>query len=218
MKHNILVATTNPGKMKELSEMLADLAGQIEWHSLRDYPGIREVEEDGDTFADNARKKALGYAQATGLWTLADDSGLSIDALDGDPGVRSARFAAGECPVGKPNDRCAIDCANYEKVLRLLVNVPDDKRTARFQCHLCLAAPGRILLETAGRIEGVINRAPAGDNGFGYDPIFFIPEVGKTAAQLDADRKNSISHRGRAIAALLPQLRMLVTAAPTNQD
>lgn len=211
MKHAILVATTNPGKMKELSEMLADVAGQIEWHSLREFPDIPEVAEDGATFADNARKKALGYAKATGLWTLADDSGLVIDALNGAPGVMSARFAADETPTG---DRKAIDRANYEKVLRLLKDAPDEKRTARFVCHLCLAEPDRILLETTGCIEGIIGYTPLGRNGFGYDPIFYISAVGKTAAQLDADQKNRISHRARAITALTPQLRAIL--APSN--
>lgn len=204
----ILVATTNPGKLKELSEMLADLAGRIAWLSLRDFPEVPEVEEDGATFADNARKKALGYAAATGLWTLADDSGLVIDALDGAPGVLSARFAGEECAAG---DRKAIDRANYEKALRLLSNVPDEKRTARFVCHLCLAAPDEILLEATGSVEGVIARAPVGESGFGYDPVFYVPALGKTAAQLDPDEKNRISHRGRAIAALLPRLTTLLS-------
>ena len=205
MTHTILVATTNSGKMKELSEMLTDAADPIEWLSLRDFSGIAEVVEDGATFADNARKKALGYAQATGLWTLADDSGLAIDFLDGAPGVHSARFAAKEA---RSNDRKAIDIANYQHVLRLMESVPDEKRTARFVCHLCLASPATVLLEATGQIEGVIARAPVGDNGFGYDPIFYIPEAGKTAAQLDATQKNSIAHRARALAAWIPQLRL----------
>lgn len=210
MKHKILVATTNPGKMKEFSEMLADLADLIEWHSLRDFPDIPEVAEDGLTFADNARKKALGYAQATGLWTLADDSGLVIDALDGAPGVMSARFAAEEADS---NDRKAIDRANYQKVLRLLNSVPAEKRTARFLCHLCLARPDAVLLEATGTVEGVINRAPVGDNGFGYDPIFYIPAAGKTAAQLSPDEKNRISHRACAVVTLILQLKTLLLSS-----
>ncbi len=185
----ILVATTNPGKMKELSEMLS-AAGHAEWLSLRDFPDVPEVEEDGHTFAENARKKALGYAAATGLWTLADDSGLLINALDGAPGVYSARFAADEYDQKSP-DRKTIDRLNYQKALRLLDSVPDAQRTARFCCHLCLAKPGQILLETTGFVEGVINRAPVGDNGFGYDPIFYIPAAGKTAAQLDSIEKTA---------------------------
>lgn len=204
----IFVATTNPGKLKELSQMLAGLAERIEWHSLREYPDMPDVEEDGATFADNARKKALAYARATELWTLADDSGLCIDALDGAPGVMSARYAADEVSSG---DRRAIDRANYEKVLRLLENVPDEKRTARFICHLSLADPENILLEATGHIEGVINHAPVGDNGFGYDPVFYIPALGKTAAQLEPEQKNHISHRACAITALIPRLKMLLS-------
>ena len=204
MRQKILVATTNPGKMKELSEMLAELAGQIEWLSLRDFGNVPDVEEDGHTFVENARKKALGYAQATGLWTLADDSGLVIDALDGQPGVRSARYAESDVPLG---DRKAIDRANFEKVLRLMKDVPAGQRTARFVCQLCLAKQGgTILLEADGCVEGVIGQAPDGENGFGYDPIFYISGLGKTAAQLDAEEKNHISHRAAAIAALIPQL------------
>ena len=184
------------------------LGGRVEWLSLRDVPDIPEVDEDGLTFAENARKKALGYAEASGLWTLADDSGLVIDALGGAPGVMSARYAAEEAPSG---DRRALDLANYEKVLRLMKDVPDAKRTARFMCHLCLAGPERILLEATGSIEGVIGHAPLGQSGFGYDPIFCIPAVGKTAAQLDADAKNRISHRACAVAELLPRLERLLS-------
>lgn len=207
--HKILVATTNPGKLKELSEMLSAAAGHAEWFSLRDFPDVPEVDEDGQTFAENARKKAMGYAAATGLWTLADDSGLLIDALDGAPGVYSARFAAEEYKDGEV-DRKTIDRMNYQKALRLLNDVPDEQRTARFCCHLCLAKPGQILLEATGFVEGVINHAPVGDKGFGYDPIFYIPAVGKTAAQLDAVEKNRISHRANALTALLPKLKILI--------
>ncbi|HDS83958.1 MAG TPA: RdgB/HAM1 family non-canonical purine NTP pyrophosphatase [Phycisphaerales bacterium] len=208
MKQTILVATTNPGKVKELAEMLADAAKRIQWVSLGDFPEATEVVEDGATFAQNARKKALGYAEQTGLWTLADDSGLAIDALDGAPGVRSARFAADEAAS---TDRKAIDRANYEKVLRLMDAVPDARRTARFVCHVALAQPGNILLEAAGCIDGVIGREPKGENGFGYDPVFYIPSLGKTAAELDSRTKNRISHRGRAIALLKPRLYDLLT-------
>ncbi len=211
----ILVATTNPGKLEELSEMLGDMPATIEWLSLRDFPDVGEVEEDGTTFAENARKKALGYAKATGLWTIADDSGLVIDALGGDPGVYSARYAADECDS---RDRKAIDVANYKKALRLLADVPDAKRTARFKCCLCLAnGDGNILLETDGAVEGVINHSPVGDNGFGYDPIFYIPALGKTAAQLENHEKNKISHRGNAIQQFKPLLQSLLNS-PEYKD
>ena len=216
----ILVATTNPGKLKELSELLGDVSAEIQWTCLKESPNIPEVIEDGNTFARNAQKKALGYAKATGLWTLADDSGLVIDALDGQPGVLSARFAANECspPVkeeylegGRGSiDRKTLDIANYQKALRLLKNVPDPQRTARFVCHLCLANEKEILLEATGTVEGVINHEPVGENGFGYDPIFYIPERNKTAAQLKNDEKNKISHRGNAIRKLKPIFESLL--------
>ncbi len=211
----ILVATTNPGKMVELSELLGETGADIEWVSLRQFPDIDEVEEDGDTFAANARKKALGYAKATGLWTIADDSGLVIDALNGDPGVYSARYAADECKSG---DRKDIDVANYQKALRLLKNVPQEQRTARFKCCLCLAGNDEILLEADGAVEGVINNGPDGENGFGYDPIFYIPELHKTAAQLENHEKNQISHRGNAIKQFKPLLEKLLKGRQSSQD
>jgi XTP/dITP diphosphohydrolase len=243
----ILVASTNPGKLKELREMLGE---DIEWVGLADFPGIGEIEEDGTTFAENARKKALGYAMATGLWTLADDSGLVVDALGGQPGVKSARFA-GFLPQRHPlptacggrqdtkekrikvdmqtpgfgegrvtsDERRNIDHRNFEKVLRMLEGVPKEKRTARFVCCLCLASPpeaekergGRaspekVLIETEGKLEGVIIDEPVGENGFGYDPIFWVEKLKKTVAQLDSDEKNAISHRGNAIRRLKPLL------------
>ncbi len=203
----ILVATTNPGKLQELTELLGDVAADIQWTCLRDFPNISEVEEDGDTFAHNAQKKALGYAKATGLWTLADDSGLVIDALNGRPGVQSARFANDEC---QSTNRRTIDIANYQKALRLLKNVPRSERTARFVCHLCLANDKEILLQAEGTVEGVIIDNPAGDNGFGYDPIFYVPELKKTVAELGNHQKNVISHRGNAIRKLKPPLENLL--------
>jgi XTP/dITP diphosphohydrolase len=196
MTRTILVATTNPGKLEELTALLEQVGRGIEWLDLKDFPGISQVVEDGETFADNARKKAIAYAQATGLWTIADDSGLVIDALNGAPGVYSARYAADEC---SPSNRKTMDTANWKKVLRQLKDVPDEKRTARFVCHLCLASPQEILIEATGTIEGVINHRPVGENGFGYDPIFYIPSIHKTAAQLENHEKNEISHRGTAI-------------------
>ncbi|MCI0500021.1 MAG: RdgB/HAM1 family non-canonical purine NTP pyrophosphatase [Planctomycetales bacterium] len=205
----ILVATTNPGKMEELSMLLGDSTGGIEWVSLRNFSRIPEVVEDGNTFAENARKKALSYAKASGLWTLADDSGLIIDALNGQPGVLSARFAADEYPG---TDRKTLDKANYQKVLRMLKDVPDSQRTARFICHLCLADEKQILLEATGTVEGVIIDQPRGKNGFGYDPIFYIPLLNKTAAQMENHAKNRISHRGNAIRKLKPLLDALLVS------
>lgn len=207
MTHTILVATTNPGKFEELTALLGPLGQNIEWLNLKDLPNAPDVVEDGKTFADNARKKAISYAQATGIWTVADDSGLVVDALNGAPGVYSARYAVDECGN---TDRNTLDTANWKKVLRQLKDVPDDKRTARFVCHLCLASPEKILLEATGTIEGMINHCPTGENGFGYDPIFFISSVNKTAAQLDNTDKNEISHRGNAIRQFKPLLEKLL--------
>jgi XTP/dITP diphosphohydrolase len=207
MTRTILVATTNPGKLEELTDLLGQVGRDIEWMNLNDFPNIPEVVEDGETFGGNARKKALGYAQATGLWTLADDSGLVIDALNGAPGVYSARYAADEYGG---STRKIMDEANWKKVLRQLKDVSDKKRTARFVCHLCLASPEKILLEATGTIEGIINHGPAGENGFGYDPVFYIPSKDKTAAQLENHEKNEISHRGKAIRKFKPLLENLL--------
>jgi XTP/dITP diphosphohydrolase len=202
MKHKILVATTNPGKAAELKAML-DL--DVKWLTLADFPDIPEVEEDGATFIENARKKAFGYAGATGLWTVADDSGLVIDALNGAPGIESARFSS-----EKSADRTLIDHKNIAKVLRLLEGVPSEKRTAKFVCSLCLVTPDQILIETQGTLEGRITEKEIGENGFGYDPIFFVPHLKKTVAQLTSEEKNAISHRGSAIRKLKPLLNKLL--------
>jgi XTP/dITP diphosphohydrolase len=198
----ILVATTNSGKLAEISAML-DL--NIEWLSLSDFPDTQEIKEDGKTFAENARKKAIGYAKQTNLWTIADDSGLVVDALDGRPGVTSARFS-GE----KEKNRQLLDCKNMQKVLTLLKDVPKEKRTARFVCSLCLACPEKVLIETEGKLEGFIAEKEAGANGFGYDPVFYLPQLNKTVAQLISSEKNAISHRGQAVKKLKPLLEKLL--------
>ena len=202
MKRQVVVATTNLGKFAELKSML-DL--DIEWLSLSDFDNISEIKEDGRTFAENARKKALGYAKQTGLWTIADDSGLVVDALDGQPGVKSARFS-GE----KEENRQLLDHKNMAKVLKLLEGVPKEKRTARFVCSLCLSSPRKVLIETEGMLEGFIAQEEKGENGFGYDPVFFVPELNKTVAQLTTEQKNAISHRGNAIRKFKPLLDKLL--------
>jgi XTP/dITP diphosphohydrolase len=200
----ILVATTNPGKIAELRAML-DL--DIEWLGLSDFGDIDEIQEDGTTFAENARKKAAGYVKAAGLWTIADDSGLVVDTLDGAPGVKSARFSGEKL---KGDDRSLIDHRNIAKVLELLKGLSEEKRTAKFVCCLCLASPERILIETQGTLEGLITNREVGKNGFGYDPIFFVPHLNKTVAQLTREEKNAISHRGNAIRKLKPLLEGLL--------
>jgi XTP/dITP diphosphohydrolase len=219
-KREILVATTNPGKIAELRAMLG---ADLRWLSLADVGEIPEIAEDGASFAENARKKALGYAQTAGLWTVADDSGLVVDALGGAPGVQSARFSGEAVPALRPGDRkqgqdalatvtdrTLIDHRNMEKVLELLKDVPQEQRTARFVCCLCLASPEKVLLETEGSLEGLIADKEIGTNGFGYDPIFFVPDLKKTAAQLTREEKNAISHRGNAIRKLKPLLDELL--------
>jgi len=198
----ILVATTNPGKIAELSAMLDT---DVQWVNLSDFKSIGEIKEDGQSFAENARKKAIGYAKETGFWTITDDSGLVIDAIGGQPGVKSARFSG-----AKDKERTLIDHKNIAKVLKLLEGVPKEKRTAKFVCCLCLAGAGKVLIETQGSLEGLIIDRETGTNGFGYDPIFFVPKLNKTVAQMDADEKNAISHRGNAIRKLRPLLNELL--------
>jgi len=205
----ILVASTNPGKVGELRAMLE---ADIRWVGLGEFKDIGEIKEDGASFAENARKKALGYAKQTGLWTIADDSGLVVDALDGAPGVKSARFSGAKDP-----DRTLLDHKNMAKVLELMEGVPSEKRTTRFVCRLCLASPEKILIETQGTLEGLIAEQEVGENGFGYDPIFFVPGLGKTTAQLTAEEKNAISHRGNAIRKLKPLLDELLRGCKETQ-
>jgi XTP/dITP diphosphohydrolase len=200
--HLIMLATRNPGKLREIQQVLADLDVQVT--GLGD-DGITEPEETGATFAENARDKALYYARATGCWCLADDSGLVVDALGGAPGVLSARYAAADCSPDATRE--ALDQANNAKLLRELSGAPDEKRTARFVCRLALAVDDTIVLEADGVVEGRIAHAPAGQNGFGYDPLFFVPQLGCTTAQLSAERKNQISHRGRAVRQFAEKLK-----------
>lgn len=184
----IVVATRNRGKLEELSGMLSPMG--VEVKSMDDYPHIPDVLEDGKTFEENAIKKARAVAEATGEIALADDSGLEVDLLGGAPGVYSARFA------GEERD----DRANNEKLLRLLAGAPREKRGAAFRCVVALAQPGGWVFTTEGACRGVIGDRPEGEGGFGYDPLFIVPELGKTFAQLDMETKNSISHRGKAFA------------------
>ena len=183
----VLVATANRGKHREIVAVMRDLP--VRWIDLSDLSQMPECIEDGPTFEANAEKKALHYARLTGFWTLADDSGLEVDALDGAPGVWSARFA------GEPRS----DARNNEKLIRLLASVPIQRRTARFRCALVLADAHGVLARSTGVVEGLIIDDPRGANGFGYDPHFLIPAFGRTAAELDPDQKNRISHRGRAL-------------------
>ena len=183
----LLVASNNFKKLEELKALLKDLTVQLV--SLNDFSGIHEVEEDGKTFRGNAEKKALGFAKQTGCLTLADDSGLCVDYLNGDPGVYSARFA------GLAKD----DFKNCEKVLALLKGIPEEKRSASFRCALALAIPSKVLCVVEEKVSGRITEKMQGKNGFGYDPLFFYPEFGKTFAEVPSAKKHAVSHRGKAL-------------------
>lgn len=194
----LLVATHNKGKVAEYADILGD---QLDWLTL-DEAGVKDdVPETGATFRENAILKAVAYARQTGLMTLADDSGLEVDSLGGRPGVLTARYGG---PGLTPADR-------YRLLLAELSGVPVDRRTARFHCVVALAGPdGAILGTTDGACEGVIALEPAGDGGFGYDPVFFIPDMGQTMAQLPPETKHAVSHRGRAVRAIAPLLESVV--------
>ncbi len=197
----LLVATHNAGKVQEFAEMLAD--DEIVWLGLDDVGVTEDVAETGETFAENARLKARAYARMTGLLTLADDSGLEVAALNGRPGVYTARYGG----------EGLTHTQRYMKLLAEMTAVPWDARQAQFRCVIAVAAPdGRLLAEAEGICEGMIALEPAGDGGFGYDPIFYLPEYGRTMAQLPASEKHAISHRGQAFRKLLPVLRQIVGA------
>ncbi|NPV92948.1 MAG: XTP/dITP diphosphatase [Firmicutes bacterium] len=187
-KKRLVVATNNPGKLTEIRAILGDLP--LEILSLRDYPEMAEVEETGATFEENALLKARAVAAHSGEMTLADDSGLEVDHLGGAPGVYSARFA-GEPSSPERNNR---------KLLEMMAGVPASERGGRFRCVIALVDPGGGTRLARGSCDGVIALEPSGDKGFGYDPLFFLPELGKSMAELELDQKNRISHRARALA------------------
>jgi XTP/dITP diphosphohydrolase len=183
----LLVATTNAGKLREIREVLADLP--VEIRALSDGPPVREPEETGRTFEENARAKALYYAEACEGLVVAEDSGLEIDALGGAPGVHSARFAADVAPTYPEK---------FAVISRMLAERHAPESPARFACALALARRDSILFEARGTIEGHITSPPRGSGGFGYDPIFFYPPFGCTLAEVPQERKSSVSHRGQA--------------------
>lgn len=187
----IVVATGNQGKLKEIRRLLEGRSFEV--LGLADFSDLPEVIEDGETFAVNAEKKARTIAAATGLTTLADDSGLTVAALDGAPGVYSARFAG----------EGASDAENNRKLLAELEGVPASRRQAAFICAMALCSPEGKVQHFSGRLEGVILEAEQGAGGFGYDPLFWIEEKNGTLSELSVDVKNLISHRGQALRALL---------------
>jgi XTP/dITP diphosphohydrolase len=186
MVHTIVLATRNAGKVKEFQQLLQEFPVQIK--NLNDFGPIPEVEEDGATFDDNAYKKASFAAKVLGLPTIADDSGLVVEALGGAPGVMSARYAGEN----------ATDQENIEKLLGEMEGKTD--RGAAFECVISIAVPSGPALTYEGRCEGKISTEPKGVSGFGYDPVFYFPEYGKTFAELTSEEKNKVSHRGKALA------------------
>lgn len=194
----IVLATTNQGKAKEFAVLLQGLPVEIE--TLKDYPEIGDIVEDGQTFKENTLIKARTVAKATGKLAVADDSGLMVDALDGAPGIYSARFA------GEDKN----DAKNTAKLLALLQDTPQEARGAQFCCAIAIVLPDGREYTTEGICRGEIAFAPAGDGGFGYDPVFLVPQWGKTFAELTMSEKNAISHRGKANAQALVILRELI--------
>ena len=190
----ILIATSNPGKLRDFVGAAA--AHGIEIAGIPGFSSLPLVVEDGLTFEDNARKKAEEYSRSVpGEIVVADDSGLEVDALDGAPGVHSARYAAEAPHLADENTE---DDANNARVLRELTNVPPEKRTGRFVCVLAAARDGKTLAAFRGTAEGVILDSPRGTGGFGYDPLFYFPQIAKTFAELSAEEKARYSHRGAA--------------------
>jgi XTP/dITP diphosphohydrolase len=186
----LLVATTNPHKLREIRGLLADV--EVELIGLDALPPVPEPEEIGCTFPENARLKARYYADASGMLTVAEDSGLEIDALDGEPGVRSARFLGHEATYPE----------RFEEIFRRLDARPERPRMARFVCAVAVVEDGTILFETSGTVEGEIARAPRGNAGFGYDPIFYYPPYRSTLAEVTGETKLQVAHRGHAFRAL----------------
>jgi XTP/dITP diphosphohydrolase len=184
LRPRLLIATTNAGKLREIETILAGL--DLELVSLSDIQDVAEPEETGSTFEENARQKATAYAAATGLTVVAEDSGLQIDALDGAPGVQSARFPGATYPD------------KFQRIYRMLDERGVETSAARFVCALALVRGGSVLFEARGTVEGMIAREPRGSGGFGYDPIFFYPPFGCTLAEVDAARKATVSHRGES--------------------
>jgi XTP/dITP diphosphohydrolase len=205
MALRLYAATTSQGKLRDFRTAAAAHGLTIE-----PLPGLDKIpapEETGLTFAENATLKAIYYSRfAPGEVVVADDSGLEVDALEGAPGVRSARFAADSGIVDSPDANDNADVWNNLLLLRRMVWVHPEQRTARYRCVLVAARDGVALHTAEGAVEGMILDAPRGTGGFGYDPLFYLPALGKTMAEIDLETKHTLSHRGRAIAALLPLL------------
>lgn len=193
----LLVATRNAGKLREIRSLLQDSGFEV--FGLDDFDDLPEVVEDGETFAENALKKARQIAEHTGKTTLADDSGLVVEALAGAPGVYSARFAGAD----------ADDAANNRKLLAEMTGIPQEGRRAAFYCAMALVTSTGGIHQVSGQVEGMILEQAVGTGGFGYDPLFYLPDYALTMAEIPLDEKNRISHRGQALASMLPWLKAL---------
>ena len=198
MPRTLVIATRNRKKFEEIVALLGDL--NVAMKPLDDFGRLAPVPETGETFEENARIKALGYARATGQWALADDSGLQVDALGGEPGVLSSRWGGTE----------GDDRLNNQTLLRALAGKPRETWTARYRCAMALATPREVLAVTEGSCEGVITDRPAGANGFGYDPYFWVPGHGCTMAEIGPAQKNRISHRALALEAMKRHLEKIL--------
>jgi XTP/dITP diphosphohydrolase len=198
----VIIATKNPGKAREFEHIFAPRGIAVK--TLLDYPEIEDVEETGSTFEENAILKAEGVSKALNKMVIGDDSGLIVDALEGRPGIYSARYAGEE-----PKD----DQKNLEKVLDELKGVSEEDRTARFYCALAVAVPGKKTITVSGTCEGRILEEQRGTNGFGYDPVFYVPDKSRAMAELTADEKNQISHRANALKKLDDILDTIVERA-----
>ena len=209
MALRLLAATTSQGKLRDFRT--AAQAFSIFIDPLPAVDMVPAPEEDGETFVDNAAIKAIYYSRfAPSYLVLADDSGLEVDALAGAPGVRSARFAADAGLIDSPDANDNTDVWNNMVLLQRMATVPAPERTARYRCVLVTALDGQVMHRAEGSVEGVILDAPRGTGGFGYDPLFYMPSLEKTMAEIDLETKLSISHRGRAIEALLPMINASV--------
>ncbi len=203
---DVVLATRNQGKVREFVELMRDLPIQV--YSLEAFPRIGDLAEDGLTYTENAISKAAAVARLTGRVTVADDSGIEVDALQGAPGPQSRRFLGGH----------ASDAARNARILKLLHPVPSERRTARYRAVVAVAQPSGDVRTFEGACEGRVATAPRGSGGFGYDPIFFVPAYGKTMAQLPLVVKNRISHRARAFAAARPYVKQLSVRRPQTVD
>ncbi len=190
----LIIATGNEDKVREIDEILEGTG--FEAISMKQAGFSPDIVEDGTTFEENALKKAMAVHELSGEYVMADDSGLCIDALDGAPGIYSARFCGEDSTYEE----------KFRKIFEMLADVPEDKRTAQFVCAIAVVKPDGTSFTVRGECRGVLHEKPVGENGFGYDPIFYVPEFGMTTAQMDPEVKNSISHRGRALRAMVEKI------------